>query len=66
MKIALLGYGKMGQLIEKLAKERGHEIILTIDLENQQDLQSDLFKHADVAIEFSTPHSVLSNISPNS
>lgn len=62
MKIALLGYGKMGQLIEKLAKERGHEIILTIDLGNQQDLQSDLFKQADVAIEFSTPHSVLSNI----
>lgn len=62
MKIALIGYGKMGKLIEKLATERGHEIILTIDQDNLSDFQSDRFKEADLAIEFSTPHAVLSNI----
>jgi len=62
MKIALIGYGKMGKLIEKLATERGHEIILTIDQDNLSDFQSDRFKEADIAIEFSTPHAVLSNI----
>lgn len=62
MKIALLGYGKMGKLIEHLAKERGHEITLIVDAHNPSDLHSDLFKQADIAIEFSTPHSVLSNI----
>jgi 4-hydroxy-tetrahydrodipicolinate reductase len=62
MKIALIGYGKMGKLIEQLTKERGHEVILIIDTHNQSDLQSERFKEADVAIEFSTPHSVLSNV----
>lgn len=62
MKIALIGYGKMGKLIEQLATERGHEIIMTIDQHNVTDLQSDRFKEADLAIEFSTPHSVLNNI----
>lgn len=62
MKIALIGYGKMGKLIEKLATERGHEIILTIDQDNLSAFQSDRFKEADLAIEFSTPHAVLSNI----
>lgn len=62
MKIALLGYGKMGKLIEKFALDRGHEVILTIDQDNVAELQSDLFKTADVAIEFSTPHAALSNI----
>lgn len=62
MKIALIGYGKMGKLIEQLATERGHEIILTIDQDNHSDFQSDRFKEADLAIEFSTPHAVLSNI----
>jgi len=62
MKIALFGYGKMGQQIEKVALERGHEIVLTIESDNfdlvtQKDLQ-----RADVAIEFSTPGSVLYSI----
>lgn len=52
----------MGKLIEQLAKERGHEVILIIDADNQDELQSDRFKEADVAIEFSTPQAVLSNI----
>ncbi|MEY3678674.1 MAG: 4-hydroxy-tetrahydrodipicolinate reductase [Bacteroidota bacterium] len=52
----------MGKLIEQLAKERGHEVVLIIDADNQDELQSDRFKEADVAIEFSTPQAVLSNI----
>jgi 4-hydroxy-tetrahydrodipicolinate reductase len=62
MKIALIGYGKMGKLIETFARERGHEVILTIDMQNQTDLQSELFKTADVAIEFSTPNAAMDHI----
>jgi len=63
MKIALLGYGKMGQIIEKIALERGHEIVLKITIDNQADLTRQNLKLADVAIDFSTPDSVLNNIS---
>jgi len=59
MKIALLGYGKMGQTIEKIALDRGHEIVLTID----KDSPSYDITIADVAIDFSTPDSAVSNIS---
>ena len=62
MKIALLGYGKMGQIIEKFALERGHEIILKISIDNIEDLTRDNLKKADVAIDFSTPDSVQNNI----
>jgi len=62
MKIALLGYGKMGQIIEKFAVERGHEIVLKITIDNQEDLTRQNLKSADVAIDFSTPDSVLKNI----
>ena len=62
MKIALLGYGKMGQEIEKIAIERGHEIVLKINIDNARDLTSDNLKKADVAIEFSTPETAYSNI----
>ena len=62
MKIALLGYGKMGHIIEKIAIDRGHEIVLKVDLENLQDLIPENLKKADVAIEFSTPSTVLHNI----
>lgn len=55
MKIALLGYGKMGQEIEKLAIARGHEIALKIFFENAHELTLDNLRKADVAIEFSTP-----------
>jgi 4-hydroxy-tetrahydrodipicolinate reductase len=62
MNIALLGYGKMGKIIEKIATDRKHNIVLKIDFYNQQDLTTENLKKADVAIEFSTPGSALSNI----
>ncbi len=62
MKIALLGYGKMGKMIEQIALERKHEIVLKIDHENLHDLSIENLKQADVAIEFSTPNTVLDNI----
>ena len=52
MKIALIGYGKMGKEIEKVALSRGHEIVSIIDVDNHQDIDSDAFRSADVAIEF--------------
>jgi 4-hydroxy-tetrahydrodipicolinate reductase len=55
MKIALIGYGKMGKEIEKIALKRGHEIVCKIDVDNQQDFESDAFRSADVAIEFTNP-----------
>ena len=55
MKIALIGYGKMGTMIEKIALSRGHEIVSIIDVDNQDDFESDAFKSADVAIEFTNP-----------
>ncbi len=62
MKIALLGYGKMGKIIEKIAIDRKHEIVLKIDRDNQHELTAENLQLADVAIEFSTPHTVLANI----
>lgn len=62
MKIALLGYGKMGKIIEKIAHDRKHEIILKIDNDNTHDLTTENLQQADVAIEFSTPSTVLGNI----
>ena len=59
MKIALLGYGKMGQVIERIALERGHEIVLKKDENNTFDGLS----NADVAIDFSVPTAAVSNIS---
>lgn len=61
MKIALIGYGKMGKTIERIAKERGHEIVSVIDIDNQQDFDSDAFRSADVAIEFTTPATAVDN-----
>ena len=55
MKIALIGYGKMGRMIEEIALSRGHEIVSIIDIDNQQDFDSDAFRSADVAIEFTNP-----------
>jgi len=62
MKIALLGYGKMGQSIEKIAIDRKHEIVLKIDVNNQHELTTENLKKADAVIEFSTPHTVLDHI----
>lgn len=61
MKIALIGYGKMGRMIEQIAKERGHEIVSIIDVDNQQDFDSEAFKSADVAIEFTNPIAAYGN-----
>ena len=55
MKIALIGYGKMGKELEKAALSRGHEIVCIIDVDNQEDFESEAFKSADVAIEFTNP-----------
>jgi 4-hydroxy-tetrahydrodipicolinate reductase len=62
MKIALLGYGKMGKIIEKIATDRKHEIVLKIDNNNLDELTTENLQKADVAIEFTMPGSVLSNI----
>ena len=62
MKIALIGYGKMGKTIEKIAKNRGHEIVSIIDIDNLDDFESDAFKSADVAIEFTRPDVAISNV----
>ena len=61
MKIALIGYGKMGKTIEKIALERGHEIVSIIDIDNREDFDSEAFKGADVAIEFTAPHVAYDN-----
>ena len=55
MKIALIGYGKMGKMIEQIALQRGHEIVSIIDINNQEDFASEAFRSADVAIEFTNP-----------
>jgi 4-hydroxy-tetrahydrodipicolinate reductase len=55
MKIALIGYGKMGKEIERIARERGHEIVSIIDIDNSQDIEGEAFASADVAIEFTAP-----------
>ncbi len=62
MKIALIGYGKMGHMIEAIAKERGHEIVSVIDQNNLDEFESNAFASADVAIEFTTPQTAANNI----
>ena len=61
MKIALIGYGKMGKELEKVALSRGHEIVCIIDINNQDDFESEAFRSADVAIEFTNPMVAYSN-----
>lgn len=61
MKIALIGYGKMGRMIEEIALSRGHEIVSIIDVDNQSDFDSDAFASADVAIEFTAPQAAYNN-----
>ena len=62
MKLALLGYGKMGKAIEAVAKERGHSVGVTIDDEDDWMAKLDDIRECDMAVEFSTPATVLSNI----
>ncbi len=61
MKVAIIGYGKMGQEIEKLARSRGHEIVSIIDVNNPEEFDSDAFRSADVAIEFTNPQAAYGN-----
>jgi 4-hydroxy-tetrahydrodipicolinate reductase len=61
MKIALIGYGKMGKMIEQIALGRGHKIVSIIDVDNQQDFDSPEFASADVAIEFTNPTAAYGN-----
>ena len=62
MKIALIGYGKMGHMIESIALERGHKIVCIIDQNNLCAFESEAFASADVAIEFTTPQTAEQNI----
>lgn len=61
MKIALIGYGKMGKEIERIALQRGHTIVSVIDKDNRQDFDSEAFRNADVAIEFTAPTAAYDN-----
>ena len=61
MKIALIGYGKMGKMIEQIAVSRGHEIVSIIDIDNRQDFDTPAFASADVAIEFTSPTAAYDN-----
>jgi len=62
MKIALIGYGKMGKAIEAVARERGHEIVLKIDVDTINEFTKENVSKADAAIEFTGPHTALDNI----
>jgi len=63
MKIALIGYGKMGKAIEQVAIERGHEVVLKINDRNLSDFTTANLKKADMAIEFSQPEAAFQNVS---
>ena len=62
MKVAIIGYGKMGREIEKILLQRGHEVALIIDQDNTADLNAENLKAIDVAIEFTTPSTAYNNI----
>src|SRR6185369_3699656 len=62
MKIALIGYGKMGHAIEEIALQRKHEIVLKIAIDNTEDNTIENIRKADVAIEFTGPESAFENI----
>ena len=62
MKIALLGYGKMGRAIEEIAVERGHEIVLRVSIENVEDNTLENIRKADIVIEFTGPEIAFDNI----
>lgn len=61
MRIALLGYGKMGKMIERIAVSRGHQVVLVVDLDNRADCSVEQLRQADVAIEFTTPAVAVDN-----
>jgi 4-hydroxy-tetrahydrodipicolinate reductase len=62
MKIALIGYGKMGHMIEEIALQRGHQVVLKVNIDNTQDFTKENMAPADVAIEFTGPDSAFENV----
>jgi 4-hydroxy-tetrahydrodipicolinate reductase len=62
MKIALIGYGKMGKAIETIAVNKGHDIVLKIGIENVEEFTIEAVQQADIVIEFSSPHSAFQNV----
>lgn len=63
MKVAIIGYGKMGHEIEKVLAERGHNVVLTIDINNAEEMMvAENLRKADVAIEFTSPATAYDNI----
>ncbi|MGB3008512.1 MAG: 4-hydroxy-tetrahydrodipicolinate reductase [Chitinophagaceae bacterium] len=62
MKLALIGYGKMGKAIEEVALHRGHEIVLKIDLPNMHEFTQENLAQTDAVIEFTSPHSAFDNV----
>jgi len=62
MNIAIIGYGKMGKMIESIAVERGHQVILKIDVDNPDDFTQTNLGKAQVAIEFTNPETAFGNI----
>src|SRR6476661_3512365 len=62
MQIALIGYGKMGKMIEEIARQRGHSVVLKIDKDNGADFIKENMQGADVAIEFTAPDSAFQNV----
>lgn len=62
MRIALIGYGKMGKAIEEVALHRGHEIVIKIDQPNLHEFTKENMAKADAAIEFTSPHTAYNNI----
>src|SRR5947209_6717765 len=62
MQIAIIGYGKMGKMIEEIALQRGHSIVLKINIENTEDFTKQNIAKADVAIEFTGPETAYDNV----
>jgi 4-hydroxy-tetrahydrodipicolinate reductase len=62
MKVAIIGYGKMGREVERMLTARGHEVALVIDVDNAAELNSERMRGVDVAIEFTAPKAALGNI----
>ncbi len=62
MKIALIGYGKMGHMIEEIALQRGHQVVLKIHIDNTEEFTKENTAAADVAIEFTAPESAFENV----
>jgi 4-hydroxy-tetrahydrodipicolinate reductase len=62
MKLALIGYGKMGKAIEEIALAKGHEVVLKISSTNQHEMTDEQIQKADVCIEFTSPEVAFENV----